>query len=166
MKPTNTCSWSRAAAATTVIAATMLFTQVASAGRPLVTVSGGGTASFIGNPFFETSQFSVGAVIRDNGRVTGHFTCMIVGVVTISGHVDDFDLNYDGGGNLESVTLRGTAHGPDHFSGEKPFTGCDFEVELFQGGPGTGMFIYSDCVVPPPGDHEIVTNGHIMLTDH
>ena len=28
---------------------------------------------------------------------------------------------------------------------------------------GVGHFIYNDCVVPPPGDAETVTKGHIFI---
>ena len=128
------------------------------AGDVLVTVSGGGTADFVEFEGLST-QFSVGAVIREDGSVTGHFTCMMVHVVTISGVVEDAVLNEDG-----SVTLSGTAHGVDHLFPEKPFFGCPFEVTLFEGGPGVGGFIYSDCVVTD--DIEVVRKGHIMITEH
>lgn len=147
-----------------VTACILVLPSSAQASPPLVTVSGGGTADFV--DFEGSTQFAVGAVIREDGSVTGHFTCMIVQVVTISGVVTDYDLNLDGEGNLESVTLRGTAHGPDHFSGEIPFFGCDFEVTLWPGGPGVGGFLYRDCVVPPPGDLETVRKGHIMIHQH
>ncbi|MEX0714370.1 MAG: hypothetical protein WD278_18685 [Pirellulales bacterium] len=131
----------------------------AQAAGPQVTVSGGGTASF---DFVEglESQFSVGAVIHDDGSVEGHFMCMIVGIVAISGHVTDGTLNADG-----SVTLSGVGHGivliPEVFG---PFEDCPFEVTLWQGGPGVGRFFYSDCVAV--GDAETVESGHIMIKVH
>lgn len=131
------------------------------AGKPLVTVSGGGTASFDEVPGLE-SQFAVGATFRDDGSVDGRFVCMITGMVTISGDITDGSVNGDG-----SVTVSGTALGIDHvpeFFG--PFKGCEFEVTLWPGGPGVGAFLYNDCVVPPPGDAETVTSGHIQIKAH
>ena len=127
-------------------------------GRPVGTVSGGGTADFVEFEGLST-QFSVGAVIREDGSVRGHFTCMMVHVVTISGIVEEAVLNEDG-----SVTLSGTAQGVDHLFPEKPFFDCPFEVTLFAGGPGVGGFIYSDCVVTD--DIEVVRAGHIMINEH
>lgn len=136
-------------------------TSAAQGQKPLVTVSGGGTASF---DFFEglESQFAIGAVIRNDGTVEGRFVCMIVGVVAISGNITDGVLNEDG-----SVTFSGVGNGidlvPEVFG---PFHDCAFEVTLWQGGPGVGGFLYNDCVVPPPGDAETVESGHIMIKVH
>lgn len=115
----------RFAAVTAAFLVTVGLPAALRADPPQATVNGGGTAEFLddnGDPTGVTSQFSVGAVIRPNGTVSGHFTCMIPSVVTISGDVEDFEVN-GSGGNLESVTLIGTGHGVDHLSGEKTSTG-------------------------------------------
>jgi len=133
----------------------------ARAAEPLVTISGGGTASFDDIEGLE-SQFSVGAVLRDDGTIEGHFVCMIVAFVTISGDVTDATWNGDG-----TVTLSGVAHGIEHTpDGPVPFDDCDFNVTLREGGPGVGGFVYQDCVVPPPGDAETIERGQIAITVH
>lgn len=145
-----------------VVAIVVLTTDTTRADQPLLTVSGGGTAEFLdeeGEPTGFTSQFSVGAAVDADGSVSGHFMCMIVHVVTISGQVEDVEVNDD-----DSVTLYGTAHGVDHLFPEKPFFDCPFEVTLFEGGPNVGGFIYSDCVVTD--DTEVVRKGHIMVNEH
>ncbi|MGE0376605.1 MAG: hypothetical protein AB7I48_20515 [Planctomycetaceae bacterium] len=141
------------------VVGTAIATATVQATPPAVTVSGGGTASF---DFVDglTSQFSIGAVIADDGEVQGHFMCMIVAVVTISGEITEGTLNDDG-----SVTFSGVGHGIDHILGE-PFEDCDFTVTLWSGGPGVGRFLYSDCVVPPPGDAETVEAGKIKIKVH
>jgi hypothetical protein len=131
------------------------------AAEPLVTISGGGTASFDDIEGLE-SQFSVGAVIRDDGTIDGHFMCMIVAVVTVSGDVTGATWNDDG-----TVTLSGVAHGVEHTpDSHAPFDNCKFNVTLREGGPGVGGFVYQDCVVPPPGDAETIEQGQIAITVH
>lgn len=152
----------KCAAVVIVAAIVSLASERAHADQPLLTVSGGGTAEFLDedlNPTGFTSQFSVGAAIDVDGTVSGHFMCMIVHVVTISGQVEEVDVNEDG-----SVTLYGIAHGVDHLFPEKPFFDCPFSVTVYEGGPDVGGFIYSDCVVTD--DTEVVCKGHIMINEH
>ena len=63
---------------------------------------------------------------------------------------------------LGSVTLQGVGAGCDLFFGER-FEDCPFEMTLRTGEPGVGQFLYSDCVVPPPGNAETVIRGHIFI---
>lgn len=124
-----------------VSAVAMAVAPVAHGAQRLAKVSGGGTATF---DFIEglQSQFAIGATAYDDGSAQGHFVCMIVAVVTISGEVAKGSLNADG-----SVTFSGVGRGIDHVLGG-PFEDCPFEVTLWSGGPGVGRFLYNDCVVP------------------
>jgi hypothetical protein len=139
-----------------VSAATMAMASAGHAGDAVAKVSGGGTATF---DFVEglQSQFAIGSTVYDDGSAKGHFVCMIVGVVAISGDVTDGSVNPDG-----SVTVSGDAHGIDHTFGG-PFGECPFTVTFWRGGPNVGQFLYSDCVVPPPGDAETVSKGRIKI---
>ncbi len=134
----------------------MAAVPVAHGAQRLAKVSGGGTATF---DFIEglQSQYAIGATAYDDGSAQGHFVCMIVGVVTISGEIAAGSSNSDG-----SVTFSGVGHGIDHLLGG-PFENCPFEVTLWAGGPGVGRFLYNDCVVPPPGDAETVSKGAIAI---
>ena len=124
-------------------------------GRALARVSGGGEAEFVAFP--GSTIFGVGANVYADGSAVGSFMCMIPGVFVIQGQALTGTLNGDG-----SVTLQGVGAGYDLILGER-FEDCAFEVTLRTGGPGVGGFTYSDCVVPPPGDTEIVIRGHILI---
>ena len=157
------------------------------AGKPLANVSGGGTAAFDAGEELEgeTTQFAVGAIVRDEPidnqcdadlddlgvgdflvtdgddfmAATGEFNCSLmiedVGFVVIIGHVSQGRVNGDG-----SVTLCGLADIPiDTFSGES-FVDCPFAVTFRADGSG---FTYYDIITGPAGDAETVEKGNIKV---
>lgn len=137
----------------------LLPASYAVAAKPTVTVNGGGMAVVIEGralPEGAVTEFAVGAHLREDGTASGHFTCEIPGVVTVSGDIKQGEANADG-----SVTFRGLATFVDLEFGifrDEPFT-----VTLWEGGPGVGRFLYDDTVVPDPGDLEEVVTGQIQI---
>ncbi len=158
MKRLNNYFCQLAAVAVAAAMLTLLPALVRAGGRPVIKVNGGGTATFDEVPDL-ASQFAVAATKHADGSVEGEFTCMIVGVVAITGNIDT--IEYVG---EDTVTLTGVGHGIDlvpQFFG--PFFGCEFTITLSAGGPGVGGFVYTDCVVGP--DAETVSKGHIMIKE-
>jgi hypothetical protein len=99
--------------------------------------------------------------VYDDGTATGHFTCVIPGFVTISGHVEEGMFL---GGDPSVVHLKGTSTVVDHFGGNPPLVVPDFfEVTLTEGGPGEGGFFYVDSVTS--GDEEVILTGRINIRD-
>lgn len=149
---------------TTLMAAASLASlpATASAQQPEVSISGGGMAVFTDMP--GGTIFSVQAHVAASGAVSGHFTCLIPGIVVIVGDkLTAATCNADG-----SVTLRGLAHGVDLIFGV--FTDMPFEIRLWPGAALAGRFLYDDPFVgtdkvdtSTEGDHELVTSGHIMI---
>ena len=89
-------------------------------------------------------------------RPTGTFVCIIPGLVTVSGKVEE-GWFLDG-----EVHLKGTAKIVDHFGGNPPLVIEDFfEVTLTEGGPGEGGFLYVDAVTS--GDEEVIVTGKIDI---
>ena len=133
----------------------------ATAATPVVTVSGGGRATFDPGEEMEgfETKFSVGAQLREDGTAGGHFNCLIEGVVVITGDVLSGQMNPDG-----SVTLEGLATIVDLEFGI--FRNEPFMVIMEAGGPGEGHFVYFDAVTGPAGDAETVSHGQIMINTH
>jgi hypothetical protein len=161
----------------------------AQADNPLANVSGGGTAAFDEGEenFGFTTQFSVGAIVRDepvDNQCDEDLDGLGVGDFTVTDG-DDFmaatgefncslDIEGEDGGFVMivghvsqgrvnddgSVTLCGLADIPiDTFSGES-FVDCPFAVTFRADGSG---FTYYDIITGPAGDAETVEKGHINL---
>jgi hypothetical protein len=147
-------------------------------GPPAITISGG-VAKFV-NPngcfgdqpdedgFFGESNFSVSANIDAEGNVTGQFICMVKECAPAGGNqltiIGKFTDVLDFSEDPDVVSLGGVAKVEVQGLGivaEFPFT-----VELQEGPPGVGKFIYDDPAVPDPGDEEVVSSGHIMINFH
>ena len=148
-------------------------------GPPGITISGGGVAKFV-NPngcfgdqpdedgFFGESNFSVSAEIDAEGTVTGQFICMVKECAPAGGN----QLTIIG----KFTNVLGTSEDPDVVSlggvakvevqGAGIFAEFPFTIELHEGPPGVGKFIYDDPGVPDPGDEEVVSSGHIMINFH
>lgn len=181
-----------------IAAATLMFlpTAVQAGGKPLATVSGGGTAVFPDNhPFLPgtTTQFGIGAVISNdlvdnqcdmdldslgvgsymvtNGEfkaATGNFMCALVGP----------DVNAPNPG----VVITGhVTQGRVNGDGSVTLCGLATFVDFFEGEPNIfpgqpwaihlvdgvpDSFVYYDGVTGPGGDFEEVTKGHIQIKVH
>lgn len=152
----------------TILAIFLLFSLIlvvsgrpATAATPLVTVSGGGRATFDPGEELEglETKFSVGAQLNEDGSAAGHFNCLIEGVVVLTGDVLSGHMNPDG-----SVTLEGLGTVVDLEFGI--FRNEPFSVTMEAGGPGEGHFVYTDVVTGPAGDAETVSHGQIMINTH
>jgi hypothetical protein len=139
----------------------MGMTPPAQAAPIVAQVGGGGVAVFDAPDAAQylgmTTPFGLGVTIRSDGSATGHWECVITGVLANSVQVTSGSLNGDG-----SVTFSGP--GTVHFAGGGVFL-CPLEtLTITAGGPGVGTF----CLAPPsPGDtlcdHETVVNGNISI---
>lgn len=133
----------------------------ATATMPVVTVTGGGRATFDPGEELEgmETKFSVGAQLYGDGSANGHFNCLVEGIVVIAGDVLSGKMNPDG-----SVTLEGLATWADTEFGI--FRNEPFVVTLEAGGPGVGHFVYADRITGPDGDAETVSHGQIKINSH
>ncbi len=161
----NWC-WAAIAAAGALVA---LDPGTTLAGRPAITVSGGGVGEFLDpNPCdgfqqdapFGVSNFAVSATVQDDGSVSGTFMCQVKGCVVIVQGVFTDVLGIDqsdGAGDPDTVfllgeaafvDLTGAAGGPGVVRNDNgdPFI-FDFCIELREGRRGEGRFFYTDGVV-------------------
>jgi hypothetical protein len=102
-----------------------------------VHVNGGGTGLFIDPSITPTdlgltTNFAVGLKVHSDGSATGHFTCLIPGIVVIDGSYDA--ASYDSGTGI--VTASGTA--TIYFPTGDPIP-VDFTNTFSAGGPGVGV---------------------------
>ena len=96
--------------------------------------------------------------MRNDGSASGHFECVVPGVLYLYATFSKGVLNGDG-----SVTLSGP--GVFHILGT-PSQQFDYTVTFTAGGPGTGGFCLlgeTSCVPPPGCDHEVVVHGAITI---
>lgn len=141
-------------------------------GPPAITISGGGVAKFV-NPngcfgdqpdedgFYGESNFSVSAQIDAEGNVSGQFICMVKDCAQAGGNqltiIGKFTDVLDASEDPDVVSLGGEAKVEVQGAGiaaEIPFT-----LELHEGQPGVGMFIFK-------GDEEVVDAGQITIEFH
>lgn len=79
-------------------------------------------------------------------------------MVVFAGQVHSGHFNADG-----SATLQGFEYGWDNVA-KRGYTGCNFTVILYPGGPGKGRFNFRDCVFGPGQyDTEVVRFGLISV---
>ena len=155
------CLFALALLAAIAVAATPSTAPVRVAAR----VTGGGTGLFIDPSVTPTdmgltTNFAVGLTVHSDGSATGHFTCLIPGIVVIDG--DYTAGSYDAGTGV--ATASGNAL--------LVFPGGGFLVVTFTntfkaGGPGVGEFTLTDDSgyfdVAPFLDTEVVLKGTIKI---
>src|SRR5262249_12686954 len=104
----------------------------------VVQVNGGGTGLFVGPSVTPTgiglfTNFGVGLIVYADGSATGHFTCMIPGIVVVDGHYDSASYDPDTG----IVTASGVARNVFPQFG---VIVSNFTNTFQAGGPGVGVF--------------------------
>jgi hypothetical protein len=141
-----------------VLAVTMLFSAPAVAEGPDM-VSGGGRGTVDGMAPF--SQFGFQVARHSDGRVTGHFNCLMAGASQFPG----FDLMAVRGqvNNVafagDTVTFEGTGMFQTGNQGKSPAT---FRVVVTEGGPGEGtlqLTLFTPFLFELPTEQ--VLNGRI-----
>ena len=140
----------------------------AEAGGPpdVVHVNGGGTGLFVEPSITPTDQglttnFSVGAKIFEDGSASGHFVCLIPGVLVINGQYTAGSFDTDTG----VATLSGDAI--IYFVGDEPIL-VEFTNTFTDGGAGVGGFTLSETSgffpnYPEDVDTELVIKGRINI---
>ena len=138
----------------------------AAAANPVAQVNGGGTGLFIDPSVTPTDQglftnFGVGLLIYADGSATGHFTCMIPGIVVIDGHYTAGSYDADTG------VATGSGVGIIYFPQFDPIPVL-FTNTFTAGGPGVGVFTLSETsgyfpVYPDDVDTEVVSKGNITI---
>jgi len=134
--------------------------------NPVLQVNGGGTGLFIDPSVTPTdmglfTNFGVGLVMYSDGSATGHFTCMIPGIVVVDGLYDSASYDPDTG----IVTASGIAR--EVFPQFDPII-VEFTTTFQAGGPGVGVFTLSDSSgyfpnYPDDVDTEVVIKGGIRI---
>ena len=154
------CLFAVALLAALTVAATPSTAQAAD-----VHVGGGGTGLFVDPSVTPTdmgltTDFAVGLTVYSDGSATGHFTCLVPGIVVVDGRYVSASYNAMTG----VVTASGIAL--------NVFPGFDFLVTTFTttfkaGGPGVGMFTLTDdsgyFAGAPFIDTEVVRRGTIGI---
>jgi len=140
--------------------------HTAAAADPVVQVNGGGTGLFIDPSVTPTDQglftnFGVGLQIYADGSATGHFTCMIPGIVVIDGHYTEGSYDADTG------VATGSGVGIIYFPQFDPIPVL-FTTTFQAGGPGEGIFTLSETSgyfpnYPADVDTEVVSKGKITI---
>ena len=155
------------------LVALVLFAAIAVAATPstapvdvAVQVNGGGTGLFVDPSVTPidlglTTNFAVGLTGYSDGSATGHFNCLIPGIVVIDGHYDSATV--DSGTGI--VTASGT--GILYFPTFDPIP-VDFTNTFTAGGPGVGVFTLSETSgyfpnYPTDVDTEVVLKGNIRI---
>jgi hypothetical protein len=135
-------------------------------GDAVATVGGGGTGLFIDPSVTPTDQglftnFGVGLQIYADGSATGHFTCMIPGIVVVDGHYTAGSYDADTG------VATGSGVGVIYFPQYDPIPVL-FTNTFAAGGPGVGVFTLSETSgyfpnYPTDVDTEVVIKGKITI---
>ena len=150
-----------------------LFAAIAVAATPstaqadiVVQVGGGGTGLFIDPSVTPTdlgltTNFAVGLTAFSDGSATGHFTCLIPGIVVIEGLYAAASYDTDTG----VVTASGI--GIIYFPKFDPIL-VEFTNTFSAGGPGVGVFTLSETSgyfpnYPEDVDTEVVIRGRITI---
>ena len=150
-----------------------LFAAIAVAATPstaeadiVVQVGGGGTGLFIDPSVTPTdlgltTNFAVGLTVNSDGSATGHFTCLIPGIVVVNGHYTE--------GSYDAKTGIATASGIGilYFPTFDPIL-VEFTNTFSAGGPGVGVFTLSETSgyfpnYPEDVDTEVVIRGGITI---
>lgn len=143
-----------------VLAAALLAAAVPATARaadPVAVATGGGVAEFTSaaNPALvgATSAFGLSAQVNADGSATGHFTCVIPGVLALTADVSFGSVNDDG-----SVTVAGDFD--LHFAGGGTLSGLPYELTVHAGGAGDGSFVFCH---PLGCDVEVITAGRLNV---
>ena len=153
--------------------ALVLFAAIAVSATPAtalvaraVHVNGGGTGLFIDPSVTPTdmgltTNFAVGLTVNSDGSATGHFTCLIPGIVVVDGHYDS--ATYDSGTGVVTASGVGILYFPTFDS-----IPVDFTNTFKAGGPGVGVFTLSETSgyfpnYPTDVDTEVVLKGNIKI---
>jgi hypothetical protein len=151
-----------------VLCAVLAVTAARSTPPPddVVHVNGGGTGIFVDPSITPTdmgffTNFGVGLTVHSDGTATGHFTCLIPGIVVVDGIYDA--ATYDSTTGI--VTASGIALLV--FPSFDPLI-VEFTTTFREGGPGVGMFTLSDNSgffpnYPTDVDTELVSKGQIKI---
>ena len=135
-------------------------------GPAVVHVNGGGTGLFIDPSITPTdmgltTNFSVGAKINADGSASGHFVCLVPGLLVINGHYTAGSYNATTGvATLSGDAIILFANGDD--------IDVDFTNTFRAGGPEVGVFTLSETSgyfpnYPTDVDTEVVVRGKITI---